>query len=338
MWTERARGAAGGPWLLAILLALLGPLAARSEPLTYAAAQRLVQIEAGRRLNLVCAGHGRPTVILEAGLSDPALMWFRVQPQLAARWRTCAYDRAGLGFSDPSPHPSTAGQLARDLDTLLRNGEVPGPYVLVGHGFGALDLRLFAAHRARDVVGLVLVDPAHEDQEARFAAAAGGPDPKRLARFEIARRCADVLTDLQPGDELFDTCVVAPDPRLPPDLNATRRTMEARASFQRAQLSEFAHLLSGESGAELRATDRRLTAPMIVLSRTVHPASLRPDELTPQLTTLWALHDELAAWSSRGRHLGVAATGPEIQIDRPEAVIAAVAEIVAEAQARHGRP
>jgi pimeloyl-ACP methyl ester carboxylesterase len=39
-----------------------------------------------------------------------------------------------------------------------------GPYVLVGHSFGGLLMRLYAHHHRDEVAGLVLVDAMHEDQ------------------------------------------------------------------------------------------------------------------------------------------------------------------------------
>jgi pimeloyl-ACP methyl ester carboxylesterase len=75
----------------------------------------------------------------------------------------CAYDRAGLGTSDVSPVPRTSEGIVEELEALLDRARVLGPYVLVGHSFGGLNMRLFAARHPEGVLGLVLVDATPED-------------------------------------------------------------------------------------------------------------------------------------------------------------------------------
>src|SRR5258705_6270672 len=62
----------------------------------------------GFRLNLRCEGAGSPTVILEAGAGDTLATWEWVLPDVRKTTRVCAYDRAGLGMSDPGPKPRTS--------------------------------------------------------------------------------------------------------------------------------------------------------------------------------------------------------------------------------------
>lgn len=142
----------------------------------------LVEIGVGRRLWLECRGAGSPTVILEAGAGNDADNWDRaslppesgqtaVLPGVAAFTRVCAYDRPGtVGMdsdhrsrSDPAPMPRDATAMVEDLHALLTAAAIPGPYVLVGHSFGGLVVRLYATTYPDEVAGLVLVDSAHED-------------------------------------------------------------------------------------------------------------------------------------------------------------------------------
>jgi YVTN family beta-propeller protein len=115
----------------------------------------------GRSLFIRCLGAAhpeQPTVVLEAGAYDWSEHWLFVQLGLQARGRVCAYDRAGLGRSDPGAEPRTAGVIADDLWQALERSGIVGPYVLVAHGYGGLYARMFAS-RHRDVIrGLVLVD------------------------------------------------------------------------------------------------------------------------------------------------------------------------------------
>ena len=90
-------------------------------------------------------------------------------PALTAQTRVCAYDRAGLGLSDPSTlRPRTSQDIALDLHKLLAAAGVTGPYVLVGHSIGGFHVRVFAAQYPAEVVGMVLVDSSHPDQVQAF--------------------------------------------------------------------------------------------------------------------------------------------------------------------------
>lgn len=117
----------------------------------------------GRRLRLVCEGPAAaaPVVLFEAGSFGLAADWAEVQKRLTAQGvRSCAYDRAGMGFSDPGPQPRDGKAIAADLEALLRAARISPPYVLVGHSMAGLHVRLFAARNPDKVAGLVLVDAA----------------------------------------------------------------------------------------------------------------------------------------------------------------------------------
>ena len=92
----------------------------------------LVSVD-GLRLNLRCEGEGTPVVAFDSGLGDDGSVWRSVQREVAGVTRACAYDRAGLGRSDPPPHPHGQRQMARELRGLLEKAGERGPYVLVGH-------------------------------------------------------------------------------------------------------------------------------------------------------------------------------------------------------------
>jgi pimeloyl-ACP methyl ester carboxylesterase len=122
----------------------------------------------GYELFLQCIGEGSPVVVLEAGLNASGTStWFDFQERFRALTRTCTYDRAGLGFSDRRPRAlgSPDGSLmAEELHALLEASGEPPPYVLVGHSFGGMVVRLFAAAYPEDVVGVVLEDSSQEEE------------------------------------------------------------------------------------------------------------------------------------------------------------------------------
>jgi pimeloyl-ACP methyl ester carboxylesterase len=122
----------------------------------------------GCRLHILEAGSGAPVVVFESGLGEPVATWKDVQPEVARFTRTISYDRAGLGQSDPSPHPRTMTALAVDLHSVLHAAKIPPPYVLVGHSLGGAIVQVFADTYPKEVAGLVLVDPAESKLEDRL--------------------------------------------------------------------------------------------------------------------------------------------------------------------------
>lgn len=124
----------------------------------------------GFRMHLDVRGENpeKPTVVLEAGLGSFSPNWHWVQEPLAEHLRVVAYDRAGLGWSDPSTAPRDAATMASELHTALRAAGIDGPYVLAGHSFGGLVVRAFAGLYRSETAGLVLVDASHPDQWARW--------------------------------------------------------------------------------------------------------------------------------------------------------------------------
>jgi pimeloyl-ACP methyl ester carboxylesterase len=115
----------------------------------------------GRRLRMVRQGPAaspEPTVVFEAGAFGGAAEWAVIQDKIAPRLRSIAYDRAGLGFSDPGPEPRDAQTVVDDLEALLAAAGEPGPYVLVAHSMAPIYAYAFALRHPAWVKGLVLVD------------------------------------------------------------------------------------------------------------------------------------------------------------------------------------
>ena len=135
---------------------------------------RTVEIADGRRLRYVLAGPDaspRSLVVLEAGSFGFSADWAAVQEKLAAEGlRSIAYDRAGLGVSDPGPSPRDSRAIVGDLEALLAAIDEPGPYLLCGHSMAGMHVRLFAARNAARVCGIVLVDATTPETMALPAA------------------------------------------------------------------------------------------------------------------------------------------------------------------------
>lgn len=173
--------------------------AARTVPVIVGSG-RLVTIGGERSLFLDCVGSGRPTVVLEAGFGGDSSNWREVQPQLGRTTRTCAYDRAGLGNSVALPGVHDARDEISDLQRLLQSSRVVPPYVLVGHSYGGLLVRLFAKAHPGETGGIVLVDAMGRDQTRRQLALWPNSEEPALRR-QVARPVRDGV-DLASGETL----------------------------------------------------------------------------------------------------------------------------------------
>ncbi len=308
-----------------------------------AAPGRLIDV-GGFRLHVNCAGTGSPAVIFDAALGASSLSWVHVQPDVARITRTCAYDRAGFAWSDAGPMPRTAGRVADELLVLLRRAEIPPPYVLVGHSFGGLVMRIFAARYREMTSGLVLVDPAHPEEWAE----PGEHERRQIergtrlcrrgaaaARLGLARLVAALvdLGALAPARALTaaashgglgraDEQILAPIWKLPPETRRPLRQFWTEPKFFEALGSQIASIC--ESGAEARHAGVAAFSdlPLTVISAA---SSDRRRQL----------HETLARQSSRGRVLEARGSGHWVPLDQPAIVIDAIVQTV-EAARRDG--
>jgi pimeloyl-ACP methyl ester carboxylesterase len=142
--------------------------APEAAPEAAPAADRTRRIDiGGYEMRYLLAGSGSPTVVLDAPLGNALDIWGNVFDDLAEVTEVLAYDRLGLGYSDPGPKPRTARQIAQELKLLLDKLEIAPPYVLVGQGTGGFHMRLFAEMYPDDVAGMVFVNANHEDLQER---------------------------------------------------------------------------------------------------------------------------------------------------------------------------
>lgn len=123
----------------------------------------------GHRLHAVIKGRAsnKPAIVLEAGLTAMSACWSWIQDELAKETRVLAYDRAGLGWSEPTSKPKDAATIARELRELILRAKLKRPFILVGHSMGAFFARAYAAEFADDLAGLVFIDGSHPEQIER---------------------------------------------------------------------------------------------------------------------------------------------------------------------------
>jgi pimeloyl-ACP methyl ester carboxylesterase len=112
-----------------------------------------------QRLHLNCRGQGTPTVIVDAGIGESTESWLPLQERIASQTRVCTYERAGYSPSEPGPLPRDSGRVAGELHALLEAAREEGPFVLVGHSLGGLNVQVHASRYPVQVAGMVLLDP-----------------------------------------------------------------------------------------------------------------------------------------------------------------------------------
>ena len=190
---------------LALALAALAPNAAHAKKIDVG----------GYKLNFHCDGEGAPTVVLDAGAGDTLETWDWVVPDVKKFTRVCAYDRAGLGKSDRGPTPRTSAQIAVELHALLRRAGILPPYVLVGHSFGGLNMRLYASRYPGEAVGLVLVDATPEEYPSRVDELLPRSDREKL-RTSLATAPAAFRDELDSmADSASEVAAAGPPPAIP---------------------------------------------------------------------------------------------------------------------------
>jgi pimeloyl-ACP methyl ester carboxylesterase len=263
-------------------------LAESRDDARYPAPGRLITI-GDVKLHLRCTGERRnlPTVVLETGMGGWSELWPLQQPELSKTLRVCSYDRAGYGWSELGHGPHDVKTLADELHLLLKSGNESGEYVLVGASFGGLIVRMYQHRYPAEVVGMVLVDPAHEDAVTRL--------PPAYLLKERDRRPVSWLDRLQPALAALGWWrITASSPEsqtwLAPNRRAPFVSVAVRPHHIEAKNCERESW--DLSDQEMRSIGRIGSTPVIVLTATVGSAA-------DILEARRILHRELAELSDR---------------------------------------
>jgi pimeloyl-ACP methyl ester carboxylesterase len=270
----------------------------------------LVGIGGGRKMYLECRGIGTPSVVLVAGLKGSAEDWNvtkqsepTVFAEVAKFTRVCAYDRPGTPVgekpsrSDPVPQPTTAGDAVADLHALLSAAGEAGPYVLVGHSYGGLVVRLYASTYPEGVSGLVLVDALTE----------GLRDAETPEQWTIQRK-------LMEGD-IRESLVLYPAlERNDPD----RSFDQVRAGLQLRPLPLIVLSADRPWGPQIPS----------MIAEGKLPADVPADFGYVTDAAQKEAQEKLAQLVPNSKHITNTNSGHEIQKERPQLVINSIREVV----------
>jgi pimeloyl-ACP methyl ester carboxylesterase len=296
-------------WLVAGLLALavIGAIyqaiATQIDRHAYPPPGEMVDVGT-HSLHINCAGEGSPTVILEAANLGMSAHWVRVKQQVAKTTRVCAYDRAGMGWSEAGPEPRDARQISSELHTLLKGAGTEGPYVLVGHSYGGLYARMYAAQYSEEVAGVALVDSSHPEQFTR--------SPEGRATYEQTRRMGAVIPWLTRLGVIRLTNFYPAHPDLPPQQRAQIEAFNSSTRQVVTTVEEFRAI--PETSAQIRNTQSLGDKSLAVISA----GEQSPDWLEMQ--------EELAALSPNSIHRVVeGATHESLLYDKDDSQVTSAA-------------
>jgi pimeloyl-ACP methyl ester carboxylesterase len=105
-----------------------------------------------------------PTLVFDSGYGCTLAYWNPIRDEVSKFSKMFMYDRAGIGESTKDERPRHSQQIVKNLRTLLQKANVKPSYVLVGHSFGGVNVRLYASTYPEEVAGVILLDSSHEDQ------------------------------------------------------------------------------------------------------------------------------------------------------------------------------
>lgn len=315
--TPKRRGGGCLRWLVGVVVVVVGLILAgtiyesaaeASDNQAYPPLGQMVDV-GGYRLHINCTGTGSPTVVIEAGLGGWSLTWNSVQEEVAKTTRVCTYDRAGMGYSEASLLARTAEQFAFELHTLLERAGIAGPYVLVGHSLGGLTVRIFVRDYPTEVAGVVLIEsmnPRQMTQPQTETAPQTSYQPSAfslpffLGRIGLVRLLAAPLGLIQ---------------------NLPAETQPAYAAFAvtprtiQTWVDEFTNVQV--SLAQASAVSSFGDLPLIVLTAALN-----------QQADWQTMQTELLLLSSNSQQMMADKSGHNMEVDQPEAAVAAIANMV----------
>ena len=309
-WTWKASlWLVGALLVLAVSGAIYQTIATQRAERAYPPPGEMVDV-GGHSLHINCVGEGSPTVVLDAGTGEMSANWVLVQREVSGTTRVCAYDRAGMGWSERGPEPRDATQISGELHSMLEAAGIEGPYVMVGHSFGGLYAQTYAARYPEEVVGVALIESSHPEQFSYRRATRDSYEPQEQI-FAISSLPARIGA-VRLLYELFPA---------PPTLPQRQRAQIDALSPSTRQVSTTA--------LELRATPQ--TATQTRSLRSLGNKPLAVVSAGTQESEWLDLQDKLATLSSNSTHRVVEeATHTSVLDDRSDAqaTSTAIVEVV----------
>jgi pimeloyl-ACP methyl ester carboxylesterase len=315
-----------------VLAAIIGSLyqarATANDLKAHPAPGQRVNVD-GLMYHLNCLGTGSPTVILEAGLGESSLSWSPIQAEIAKATRVCAYDRAGLGWSDGTSQQMSSKQVAVSLHELLQAANITAPYLVVGHSRGGIFVRSFYQQFPSEVQGMVLIDSTHENAPLRSLSYVGNYYQWQKAQMLLGVFLAQVGILRLSGI----TDAARQHPPLAPDVILAKTAVQNRTATARAFANEIFVMQREGLDPSTPPPASLGDLPLVVLSASQSVASdLAQQNTNNNAVALAQLElseqQELAALSSNSQFILVKNSGHYIMWDQPDLVINTIVNMV----------
>ena len=281
----------------------------------------------GHLMHIHCQGQGSPTVIVQQGLNIPSAAWEDIDIKFSHLTKVCAYDRAGLGYSEPVDHPMRATEVAEQLNKLLHNAKIEDDIVLVGWSAGGLFIRKYYQLYPDKVKGMLFVDSAHEQGLIRAPQwptnawkSYQNQIEKYAAPFGLVRLRNEIKVILGSGKKLNDrfSAVYHQSHSIGVGLDAEEALkLDTQSPHPPPPIGDLPLIVLTASKPEK-------------ISKNIPPkVSIKIHKYFQESRRAWnQLHSELAALSTRGKHIITSKSGHWMHTDQPELLIDSVKELV----------
>ena len=287
----------------------------------------------GHKMHIYCMGKNKShTVIMDAGVGRFSLDFVKPMIGISKFASVCAFDRAGYGWSEPSPLPRTSKNIINEMAELLKQAGKHGPYILVGHSGGGMYVRIFAHYYPEKVAGLILIDSAAVPADSL-------PELKSFQKrmtyqFQIMKIIAYVkffnfLGLIDHHHKYIPSFIKKIDPSVQQAYIATL----SQPAYYKTILDELSHFdhSSKEVWQQLNHIQSLGNIPLVILSSD-YPLNMKNGMTRVSIEKinryLKESQKKLLSLSSRSIHIAIPESTHDIHLDYPQAIVDAVQKII----------
>ena len=249
-------------------------------------------------------GSGSPTIVLDVGIGETYRDWLPFLEKIANKTQIFCYDRSGYGQSEMGTLPRDSKTEADELKALLEKANIKGPYILVGHSLGALNLQIFASRNKSEIAGILLIDPPPLD----WILGKGFPKMTELAE-QTTRNFESLFENIR---------------------NSENESDRQKADFFKTLASEHREMFSnsGKQGAAITSFG---DIPLIVIAS--GKANPQMGEDAEKFQRFWNDQcEKLSLKSKNGKYVLAAESSHHIYSDDPDIVLKAINELLSESK------